>query len=88
MLQNWPGLHNAKCCLGAENLDSSVCNDTQACGAAEDSIKDTADTSDQDHMWDFLKDGMNMLIRSATLQVRQPLLPAEVSVHILGLRPL
>ncbi|CAL5227558.1 g10550 [Coccomyxa viridis] len=36
--------------------------------AAAHEAQADADPSDKDHMWDFIKDGLNMLIRSATLQ--------------------
>ena len=41
----------------------------QAQSAAAHEAQADADPSDKDHMWDFIKDGLNMLIRSATLQV-------------------
>lgn len=41
----------------------------QAQSAAAHEAENIADPSDEDHLWDFIRDGLNMLIRSATLQV-------------------
>ena len=41
----------------------------QACSALEDDKGEDAEAKGQNHLWDFILDGVNMLIRSATLQV-------------------
>ena len=51
-------------------LSDEVWSGVQAQSAAADDDEDGTDGEGQDHVWDFIRDGLNMLIRSATLQVR------------------
>ena len=46
----------------------------QAHSAAAHDADVDSDSDYKDHLWDFIQDGLNMLIRSATLQVCWPMM--------------
>ena len=58
---------------GTQAHPSAVSHVSSVTLQAQDAIASEAeaasDPSEQDHLWSFIKDGLNMLIRSATLQV-------------------